>query len=446
MTFAEIMQLKGKEAGLSFTAQQLEQFSAYYELLVETNKVMNLTAITEPEEVAVKHMIDSLLAFDEKLFGEKTLADVGTGAGFPGIPLKIYCPSLKVTLIDSLAKRLKFLETVIIELGLKGIRCVHLRAEDAGRDPRHREKYDLVTARAVARLSVLAEYCLPLEAGRAEMGTKHSSKAIEVVRVPLAKVIPNPYQPRKTFDEDGLQDLAASIAQYGVLQPLLVAPMEDGSGNYLLIAGERRLRASKMAALSEIPVIISDYTQQQIAEIALIENLQREDLHYLEEAEGYEMLMNEFHLTQDSMAARVGKKQSTIANKLRLLRLPQPVRESLRKNALTERHARVLLKLPTEAEQLQIVETIVKNNFSVRQTEEYVKKYLDTDEGEVTPKKKRLVIVNDVRIYLNSIKQIVSTIKDVGIPVSMEQDVDGGDVLVTLRIRNTKKPKEPRLF
>lgn len=285
-----------------------------------------------------------------------------------------------------------------------------------------------------------------LEAGRTEMGTKHSSKAIEVVRVPLAQVIPNPYQPRKTFDEEGLQDLAASIAQYGVLQPLLVAPMEDGSGNYLLIAGERRLRASKMAALAEIPVIISDYTQQQIAEIALIENLQREDLHYLEEAEGYEMLMNEFHLTQDSMAARVGKKQSTIANKLRLLRLPQAVRESLRKNALTERHARVLLKLPTEAEQLQILETVVKNTFSVRQTEEYVKKYLEAGEGEVAPKKKRLVIVNDVRIYLNSIKQIVSTIKDVGIPVSMEQDVDGGDVLVTLRIRNTKKPKEPRLF
>lgn len=162
MIFAEIMRTKGAEAGLSFTDRQLEQFSDYYELLVETNKVMNLTAITEPEEVAVKHMIDSLLAFEPQAFEGKTLADVGTGAGFPGIPLKIYCPSLKVTLIDSLAKRLKFLQTVIERLELKGIRCVHLRAEDAGRDPQHREKYEVVTARAVARLSVLAEYCLPL--------------------------------------------------------------------------------------------------------------------------------------------------------------------------------------------------------------------------------------------------------------------------------------------
>ena len=123
---------------------------------------MNLTAITEPEEVAVKHMIDSLLAFDEGLFPGKLLADVGTGAGFPGIPLKIYCPELKVVLIDSLAKRLKFLENVIAELGLKEIKTVHLRAEEAGQNKEHREKYDLVTARAVARLAVLAEYCLPL--------------------------------------------------------------------------------------------------------------------------------------------------------------------------------------------------------------------------------------------------------------------------------------------
>lgn len=160
-TFQDILVAKGAEAGLSFTEQQLEQFDKYYELLVETNKVMNLTAITEPDEVAVKHMIDSLLAYEPEMAG-KTLADVGTGAGFPGVPLKIYCPQLKVTLIDSLGKRLKFLQTVIDQLGLRGIRCEHLRAEDAGRNKQHREKYDLVTARAVARLSVLSEYCLPL--------------------------------------------------------------------------------------------------------------------------------------------------------------------------------------------------------------------------------------------------------------------------------------------
>ena len=161
MTFLEALISKGKEAGLSFSEKQLEQFSLYFDLLIETNKVMNLTAITEPEEVAVKHIIDSLLAYDEKVFPGKLLADVGTGAGFPGIPLKIYCPELKVVLLDSLAKRLKFLDNVIETLGLKDITCVHLRAEDAGQNKDHREKYDLVTARAVARISVLSEYCLP---------------------------------------------------------------------------------------------------------------------------------------------------------------------------------------------------------------------------------------------------------------------------------------------
>ena len=130
-------------------------------MLVETNKVMNLTALTEAHDVAVKHFVDSLMAYAD-YFPGKLLADVGTGAGFPGIPLKIYCPSLKVVLIDSLAKRLNFLQQVIDNLGLKDIECVHLRAEDAGKSPLHREKYDIVTARAVARLSVLSEYCLPL--------------------------------------------------------------------------------------------------------------------------------------------------------------------------------------------------------------------------------------------------------------------------------------------
>lgn len=161
MTFTEILATRGAEAGLRFSELQLKQFNRYYEMLIETNKVMNLTAITEPEDVAVKHMIDSLLAYDKEMAG-KILADIGTGAGFPGVPLKIYCPELKVVLIDSLGKRLNFLQQVIDALALKDIRCEHSRAEDAGRNKQHREKYDFVTARAVARLSVLSEYCLPL--------------------------------------------------------------------------------------------------------------------------------------------------------------------------------------------------------------------------------------------------------------------------------------------
>ena len=159
--FIKILDEAAGKAGFNLTPQQLEQFDTYYRMLVETNKVMNLTALTEPQDVAVKHFVDSLMAYDT-YFPGKVLADVGTGAGFPGIPLKIFCPSLKVVLIDSLAKRLNFLQNVIEALQLQDIECVHLRAEDAGKNAAHREKYDIVTARAVARLSVLAEYCLPL--------------------------------------------------------------------------------------------------------------------------------------------------------------------------------------------------------------------------------------------------------------------------------------------
>lgn len=268
------------------------------------------------------------------------------------------------------------------------------------------------------------------------IGDRQAVNEVKVVKVPIEQIFPNPYQPRKTFDEEALADLSASIAQYGVLQPLLVAPAENG--RYLLIAGERRLRASRMAALTEVPVIISEYTSQQIAEIALIENLQREDLHYLEEAEGYEQLMEQFHLTQEAMAARVGKKQSTIANKLRLLRLSQQVRKVLVEAELSERHARALLKLEDDVKRLEALEIIIARRYNVRQTEEYIDKLLSDKQHE---KKKRLVIVNDVRIYLNSIKQVVSAIKDVGIPVNMEQTIDGDEVVVSLRIKNQKKPK-----
>lgn len=265
---------------------------------------------------------------------------------------------------------------------------------------------------------------------------KHFSGEINVIRVPVEKIQANPYQPRKDFEPEALEDLAASIAEYGVLQPLLVACGNDD--NFLLIAGERRLRASKMAGLLDVPVIVSSYTEQQIAEIALIENLQREDLHFLEEAEGYEKLMTQFNLTQEAMAVRVGKKQSTIANKLRLLNLPLEIRNALKEAQLTERHGRALLKLKNSELQEQVLKQIIKNGWNVKQTEEHIAKLLD----EAAPKqKKRLVIVNDVRIYLNSVKKIVSTINDAGIPAQIKQELDGDDVVVTLRIKNTKKPQ-----
>ncbi|MDY6029333.1 MAG: ParB/RepB/Spo0J family partition protein [Acidaminococcaceae bacterium] len=258
---------------------------------------------------------------------------------------------------------------------------------------------------------------------------------IKVVKLPIESIVPNPYQPRKVFDDNALEELSESIGQYGVLQPLLVAPEEEGK--YMLIAGERRLRASKIAALQEVPVIISEYTSQQIAEIALIENLQREDLHFLEEAEGYEKLMNEFHLTQEAMAGRVGKKQSTIANKLRLLKLSEGVRQELTKKGLTERHARALLKLD-EGQREAALKYIVDKGLNVRQCDEYISKL---NESKQENKRKRLLVVSDVRIYLNSIKKIVDAIKDAGIPVAMDQTLEGDDVVVRLQIKNQKKKK-----
>lgn len=266
---------------------------------------------------------------------------------------------------------------------------------------------------------------------------------VQVLYVPLSKIVPNPYQPRKEFESEALSELADSIRQYGVLQPLLVAPGPDN--NYILIAGERRLRASTMAGMGSVPVIVSEYTTQQIAEIALIENLQRKDLHYLEEAEGYEKLVNTFHLTQESMAGRVGKKQSTIANKLRLLKLSPSVRNTLHESDLTERHARALLKLENEETQKTVLKKIIKDHLNVKQTEALIERTLK-QEGKLNKKKPRIVIVNDVRIYLNSIKNIMDAVKNSGIPSCMEQEMDGDDVVVTLRIKNVKKRKDPNVI
>ena len=155
MSYRETLKEAGNAAGFTLSEKQLDQFTRYADLLLETNKSLNLTAITDPEEVAVKHMVDSLLVYDPERFHNHTIVDVGTGAGFPGLPLKIYDPGMRVTLIDSLQKRLNFLEQVVKDLGLGQVRCTHARAEDAGKDPALREKFDVAVARAVAALSLI---------------------------------------------------------------------------------------------------------------------------------------------------------------------------------------------------------------------------------------------------------------------------------------------------
>lgn len=168
MMFRDEMKRAAEDFGLALSETQLAQFTRYYELLVEWNEKMNLTAITEEHEVAVKHMVDSLSAYDPALFnGAVSIIDVGTGAGFPGLPLKIFCPDAKLTLMDSLNKRVNFLQTVVDELGLEGVDCVHARAEEGARMKKYREQFDLAVSRAVARLPILCEYCLPLSSAAA---------------------------------------------------------------------------------------------------------------------------------------------------------------------------------------------------------------------------------------------------------------------------------------
>ncbi|MDE6123641.1 MAG: ParB/RepB/Spo0J family partition protein [Eubacterium sp.] len=189
--------------------------------------------------------------------------------------------------------------------------------------------------------------------------------------LPISEIIPNKEQPRKTFDEDALAELAESIKQHGVLQPLLVRPLP--SGGYQLVAGERRWRASRMAKLREVPVVVKELTDTETMEIAIIENLQREDLNPIEEAEGLQALIDKCGFTQEEVAASVGKSRSAIANSLRLLRLPQEVRDMTREGSISAGHARALLSLDNEAMIYEAAQNIVNNNLSVRDIERLVK-------------------------------------------------------------------------
>lgn len=220
-------------------------------------------------------------------------------------------------------------------------------------------------------------------------------------------------------------ELTQSVREFGVLQPITVRKRGEW---YEIIAGERRSRAARGAGLAAIPAIVRELNDQEMALISLVENLQREDLNVVDEAMGYERLLKEFHVTQEELANRVGKSQSTVANKLRLLRLPREVLDYLVREDLTERHARAMLRLPSEELQLNMVREIVKRGLNVRQTEERVEELLDEQratEAAATAPVRRFVPKN-VRIYVNEFKRVVGLMKDAGLEVNYDQN-DAGD-------------------
>lgn len=230
----------------------------------------------------------------------------------------------------------------------------------------------------------------------------------EVKKIPINLIRPNTYQPRRIFSHDGIIELSQSIKEYGVLQPISVR--KNGTSNFELIAGERRLRASQLAGLTEIPAIIIDITDTESAVMALIENLQREDLNFIEEAEGYNNLIKDHNFTQEDLALRIGKKQSTIANKLRILKLTEDVKERIIKEGLTERHARAMLKLPSEELQNKVIDQILKSGLNVKKTEELIerelKKLAKSDEAKSVRKQKLRWSISP-RVITNTIKQIM---------------------------------------
>ncbi len=257
--------------------------------------------------------------------------------------------------------------------------------------------------------------------------------AEEVKYIPVERIKPNPYQPRKIFSKRSLEELSQSIQAYGIIQPISVRQI--GEGSYELVAGERRLRAAKLANLEEVPTIVINMRDQDSAVLAIIENLQREDLNFFEEAEGYNNLINDHGFTQHELAEKIGKNQSTVANKLRVLRLPDDIKKLLVENNLTERHARALLKLPDKELQLAILERVINNDLTVKKTEKLIKDMLEDMTSEDEPKSKQSIksMIN-FRIYLNTIKNAYNAIKESGIDAKYEQKDMGDFIQVSVKI------------
>ena len=273
------------------------------------------------------------------------------------------------------------------------------------------------------------------QAAASAENTQDEKRTLE--QVPIDSIRPNPNQPRKTFDDEGLEELSDSIRQVGLIQPLVVRRMD---GFYELVAGERRLRACKLLGLKEVPCLVQqDVYEEDSAMMALIENLQRENLHYLEEAECYATLLSTYNLKQEELAERVGKSQSSIANKLRVLRLSPTVKKAMTDAKMTERHARALLRIRDENVQLSIIDKVKTKGLSVKDTEKLVDKTLnklyDDKQAGAAPRPKILRYLRDYRLFLNTLHTAVKQLEEAGMQVEMEQQElpDGVDVKIRVR-------------
>ena len=253
------------------------------------------------------------------------------------------------------------------------------------------------------------------------------------------EIHPSPVQPRKYFPQESLKELSESIEQYGVLNPLTV---RKRNGKYELIAGERRLRASRLAGLREVPCIVIDANMEEASLLALVENIQRRDLDFVEEAEGISQLIRLFGMSQEEAAKRLGKSQPAIANKLRLLRLPVDVLDILRNEELTERHGRALLRLEGEGVQRRAAKRMADEHMNVAAAEEYIESLLKFPdqllETETKLARKTLFVLKDVRIFLNTLTHGLDVMKKGGIDVGMEKHETDTELVLTISIPKQK--------
>lgn len=258
--------------------------------------------------------------------------------------------------------------------------------------------------------------------------------------LPLGKLRCNPYQARKKFDDRELLELSQSVKSYGVIQPIIVRP--DGE-YYQIIAGERRFKACQLLGLNEIPAIIKEMDDEKAAAISLIENLQRKELDYFEEANAYSLLINVFGITQEELARKIGKSQSAIANKLRLLRIPEEVRRHIKTDNISERHIRALLKLNNIKSQIDVIEQIYDKELTVKDTEELVLRISQNsipretnigDSGQNVS-----MIIRDARIFINTIRETVRRARQAGVDINIEEKDGEIDYEIKIRIANKKR-------